>query len=157
MKETTISGWFMTLNVPPKSGDVFDATCDTIFTTLGDVYPSPSSPTGSVAVGSPLSGNYTIPGGTFATLADAFNAFSTRGISASVNFNVTSGHIEQAPATPGGLLLNASSTCASYTSPTKTLTIQKNGGGANPLVYAPLGGLAYPNNTLIGKALEMVS
>lgn len=69
-------------------------------------------------------------------LASAITDLNTSGILGSVIINVPGAYTETAPA--GGYLLGSAVLNAS-TSATSTLTIQKNGGGANPLLTAPVG------------------
>lgn len=82
----------------------------------------------------PLNGTYAIPGD-FATINDAAISLNTNGISGPVVFNVAAGHSETAPAgsaTPGGILFGV----ITGTSSVNTITFQKAGAGANPIVFA---------------------
>ncbi|HLP65483.1 T9SS sorting signal type C domain-containing protein [Flavobacterium sp.] len=84
----------------------------------------------------PLSGTYAIPGD-FATINDAALSLNANGISGSVVFNVAANHLETAPAgssatVPGGIVFGV----IAGTSATSTVTFQKSGSGANPLVTA---------------------
>jgi hypothetical protein len=72
----------------------------------------------------------------YTNLAAAITALNTSGISGAVVINVPAGWTETAPS--GGYLLGSSTLNAS-TSATNTLTIQKSGSGANPLLTAPVG------------------
>src|SRR5437899_1796345 len=69
-------------------------------------------------------------------LASAVTDLNTVGISGAVIINVPAGYTETAPA--GGYLLGSTILNAS-TSGVNTLTIQKSGAGANPLLTAPTG------------------
>jgi hypothetical protein len=105
-----------------------------LFTTIA--YSSLSEGKSSVIAMVPLSGTYFIPGD-FATINDAALSLNTNGISGPVVFNVASNHSETAPAgigasVPGGIIFGN----ISGTSSTNTITFQKNGVGANPLVVA---------------------
>lgn len=84
----------------------------------------------------PLSGTYAIPGD-FPTINDAALSLNTNGISGAVIFNVAANHTETAPAgssatVPGGIVFGV----VSGASATNTITFQKSGLGANPLVTA---------------------
>jgi len=80
-------------------------------------------------------GTYTIPGD-YNTIADAVTALNTQGISGRVTFNVAAGYTETAPT--GGVILGSTTLNATLSS-VKTLTIQKFGVGANPVITAPVG------------------
>ena len=84
----------------------------------------------------PLSGTYTIPGD-FASINAAANSLNVNGVSGPVLFNVVANHTETAPAgssaaLPGGIIFGN----ISGTSATNTITFQKSGAGANPLITA---------------------
>jgi trimeric autotransporter adhesin len=86
----------------------------------------------------PLSGTYYIPGD-FATINDAALSLNLNGISGPVIFNVAANHTETAPSgisavSPGGIVFGN----ISGTNATNTITFQKNGVGANPIVTAGL-------------------
>jgi hypothetical protein len=87
------------------------------------------------ALAVPVTGTKTI-GVDYVTLASAITDLNTNGISGNVIINIPSGYTETAPA--GGYLLG-SATLNGSTSATATLTIQKSGATANPLLTAPLG------------------
>ncbi|GAA4466461.1 hypothetical protein GCM10023093_20650 [Nemorincola caseinilytica] len=72
----------------------------------------------------------------YPTLASAITDLNTMGIAGAVTINVPAGHTEVAPA--GGYVLGSAVLNASI-SATATLTIQKSGTGANPLLTAPVG------------------
>lgn len=78
----------------------------------------------SSSIAQPLSGNYTIPG-SYATISAAVTALNTNGISGWVVFNVAAGYTESITAP---ILLTATGTAAN------TITFQKSGAGANPLI-----------------------
>lgn len=84
----------------------------------------------------PLSGTYSIPGD-FASINDAALSLNTNGISGPVLFNVAANHTETAPSgtsttITGGIIFRI----VAGTSATNTITFQKNGTGANPLITA---------------------
>ncbi len=82
-----------------------------------------------------LSGTYTIPG-SYSTVASAINDLNTQGISASVTILVSAGYTETV--TAGGFSLYATGTS------TSSITFQKSGIGANPLLIAYSTGTAIP-------------
>lgn len=100
------------------------------------VYSSKIEEKNPVTTLAPMSGTYFIPGD-FATINDAAISLNANGISGAVVFNVAANHTETAPAgtsatTTGGIIFgNITGTSAS-----NTITFQKNGAGANPLVTA---------------------
>ncbi|MFM2207317.1 MAG: hypothetical protein RL213_1292, partial [Bacteroidota bacterium] len=100
------------------------------------------SATGSITVGgAPLSGSYTIGGagcGNFTTLASAVSHLSTYGVSGNVTINLPAGFTETAPV--GGYQLNMCGLAAGLRSgPSQTITFQKSGSGANPILTAYVG------------------
>lgn len=82
-----------------------------------------------------VSGPKTI-GVDYPDLAAAITALNTSGVSGPVTINVPGGYTETAPS--GGYLLGSTTLNASMSS-TNTLTIQKSGAGADPLLTAPVG------------------
>jgi hypothetical protein len=76
-------------------------------------------------------------GGDYPTLDAAITDLNGIGISGNVIINVPAGWTETAPT--GGYLLGSATLNASVTS-SATLTIQKSGTGADPLLTAPVGG-----------------
>ncbi|MFA5405353.1 MAG: hypothetical protein WC358_10500, partial [Ignavibacteria bacterium] len=83
-----------------------------------------------------LSGTYSIPSGSFPTIASAVTALNTYGIAGAVTFNVAAGYTETAPVEGfklGSDILNAT------TSSTNKIIFQKSDAGANPLVTAQIG------------------
>jgi parallel beta-helix repeat protein len=115
--------------------NVADATCDTVVAGIAYL-PSPSAPAGSRMIKAPLSGAYTVssvatPGcTTYTSIRDAVADVNTLGVSGPVTFNVAAGHTE----TSANIVLQTSTTNA-----TNTLTFQKSGSGANPLITAAAG------------------
>ncbi len=85
-------------------------------------------------VGAQVTGTKTI-GTEYATIAAAIADLNTNGISGSVVINVPAGYAETAPA--GGFLLGSATLNA--TAATGTLTFQKSGTGANPVLTANAG------------------
>ncbi|HTO36467.1 MAG TPA: hypothetical protein VLZ72_09515, partial [Flavobacterium sp.] len=84
----------------------------------------------------PLSGVYSIPGD-YNTISEAAIDLNDFGISGWVVFNVQAGHTEIAPSgisstLPGGITFGSISGASS----SNTITFQKSGSGANPLVTA---------------------
>lgn len=78
---------------------------------------------------SQLNGSYTIPG-SYATISAAVTALNTSGVSGPVVFNVAAGHTET----------SANITLTNTTpNSTNTVTFQKSGAGANPLITAAAG------------------
>lgn len=90
---------------------------------------------------SPLNGAYTIGGtacGEFSSLNNAVRHFNRGGVSGNVTWNVPAGYSEVAPA--GGFQLSTCGLASGLkTGPAQTLTIQKSGAGANPVLGAPVG------------------
>jgi trimeric autotransporter adhesin len=82
-----------------------------------------------------VSGTKTI-GVDYATLAAAIADLNAVGVNGNVVINVPAGYTETAPV--GGFLLGSSTLNAS-TSATNTLTIQKSGAGANPVLSSQVG------------------
>lgn len=72
----------------------------------------------------------------YTTLAAAITDLNAVGVSGAVTINVPAGYTETAPA--GGYVLGSTALNAT-TSASNTLTIQKSGAGANPLLTAPVG------------------
>ena len=85
--------------------------------------------------GAQVTGTKTI-GVDYPTLAAAVTDLNTNGISGAVTINIPSGYTETAPA--GGYLLG-STVLNSTATATNTLTFQKSGPGADPLLTAPVG------------------
>lgn len=87
---------------------------------------------------SQMAGLYTVPG-TFSTIGQAINNINTYGITGPVTIDITAGHTETA--TAGGYSL--------YTvvggSSLNTVTFQKSGIGANPMIYSYMG-IATPSS-----------
>lgn len=77
----------------------------------------------------PLSGTYTIPG-SYPTIAAAIADLNAQGVSGPVVFNVAAGHTETAV----NLVLSTTTPTATY-----TVTFQKSGAGANPLITSGVG------------------
>lgn len=76
-------------------------------------------------------GNYYVPSVCYPTIASFVSALNAGTVSCAVVCNVAAGHTETAPA--GGINLTQTGTAAN------TITFIKNGVGANPIVYAPVG------------------
>ena len=72
-----------------------------------------------------LSGSYTIPGAPFATIKAAVDSLNLVGSTGGVTFNVTAGYTESITAP---ITVTATGTAGN------TITFQRSGGGANPLV-----------------------
>ncbi|MFN5347875.1 MAG: beta strand repeat-containing protein, partial [Bacteroidota bacterium] len=90
--------------------------------------------------GSALNGTYSIGAGcgSFPTVASAITHLNNYGVSGNVTINVPAGYTETAPA--GGYQLKMCALAANLqTGPTQTLTIEKSGSGANPVLTAPVG------------------
>ena len=84
----------------------------------------------------PMSGTYAIPGD-FATINDAAISLNANGIMGHVIFNVAANHTETAPSgtsatVTGGIIFGN----IAGTSALSTITFQKTGSGANPLITA---------------------
>src|SRR5436190_1796398 len=86
-----------------------------------------------------MSGGYSVPGA-FSTVASAIASLNTSGVSGPVTIDILAGYTETVPV--GGYTLTATGTT------TSTITFQKNGIGANPLLIAYSGGTAVPNSAL---------
>ena len=98
--------------------------------------------------GAALSGTYAIGAGcgSFSNLANAVNHLNTYGVSGNVVFNVPAGYTETAPV--GGYQLKMCALAANVQSgPTRTITFQKSGAGANPVITSFVG-----TSTKIGRA-----
>ena len=82
-----------------------------------------------------LSGVYTIPG-SYPTIAAAVTAVNAVGVSGHVYFNIDAGHTENAPV--GGIVLQFAGgvLVGNQSNAAQTITFQKSGAGANPLINA---------------------
>ena len=76
-------------------------------------------------------GDYYIPSACYPTIESFVSALNVGSVSCNVVCYVAAGHAETAPA--GGINLTQTGTA------TKTITFIRNGVGANPVVYAPIG------------------
>ena len=92
----------------------------------------------------PLSGIYTINSSiaasctNFISFKNALTALNTYGVAGNVTFDVSAGHTETAPT--GGLQVNMCGLSPSLQSgATQTITFQKSGAGANPVITAQVG------------------
>lgn len=91
------------------------------------------------AFATPLTGAYSIPSTCIPDIATAVALLNANGMSGNVTFNVAAGHTENAPL--GGINLNMTSLAVGLQpSATQTLTFQRAGAGANPIIYSPAGG-----------------
>lgn len=86
-----------------------------------------------------LSGVYAVPG-TYTSIGSILTALNTYGITGPVTVNISAGYTETVSA--GGYSL----TNVVGTSSINTITFQKSGAGANPLLVAPTGGTATPTS-----------
>jgi len=124
--------FWVTYDIKPGAvvGDSVDAQCDSLIGsgTMGGRVPTTVAPAGSRPVGSPLCGNYTIPG-SFPTIAAAINALNTIPVTCPVVFNVAAGYTE----TAANLVITGTGTAVN------TVTFRKSGSGANPLITAGVG------------------
>ncbi|MCX7878156.1 MAG: hypothetical protein N2510_05870, partial [Ignavibacteria bacterium] len=82
---------------------------------------------------SQLSGTYTIPG-SYATILAAITDLNTQGVSGHVTFNIAAGHVE----TGANYIINVT---GPKPNATRTVTFQKSGSGANPLIQTTAAGL----------------
>lgn len=82
-----------------------------------------------------LSGAYNVPA-TYTSIAAAINDLNTLGISGSVTINIAAGYTETAP--NGGYTLTATGNS------TASITFQKSGAGANPLITSYTTGVGTP-------------
>ena len=76
-------------------------------------------------------GDYYVPSVCYPTINSFVNALNSGSVSCDVVCYVATGHSETAPV--GGINLTQTGTAAN------TITFQKIGGGANPIIYAPVG------------------
>lgn len=76
-------------------------------------------------------GSYYVPSTCYPTINSFVTALNAGTVSCSVTCYVAAGHTETAPA--GGITLTQTGTAGS------TITFIKNGAGANPVIYAPVG------------------
>ncbi|MBL7930523.1 MAG: hypothetical protein JNL60_01390, partial [Bacteroidia bacterium] len=88
-----------------------------------------------------IAGTFSVPG-TFPTIAAAITTLNTMGVAGHVTIYVSAGHTETA--TAGGYKLYTIAGAAS----TAQVTFQKNGVGANPIIYAYSGGAATPTSSV---------
>lgn len=86
-----------------------------------------------------MSGSYAVPA-TFTSIAAAINSLNAVGVSGPVSIDIAAGYTETAVV--GGYTLNAIVGASS----TNTITFQKSGAGANPIIYAYAGGTATPGS-----------
>ena len=91
----------------------------------------------SFAAKAQMSGTYTVPG-SYPTISAAVNALNSQGINGPVTINVNAGHTETVA---GTIILNTSGTA------TNTITIQKSGIGANPVITAMPNGIQLTTST----------
>ncbi len=89
----------------------------------------------------PLSGSYSVPG-SYASIAAAITDLNSNGVSGPVTIDVAAGYTETSPV--GGYTLNA----ITGASGANTITFQKSGAGANPLVSAYAGGVGTPTSNI---------
>ncbi|MEZ5013141.1 MAG: hypothetical protein R2794_02515 [Chitinophagales bacterium] len=76
-------------------------------------------------------GDYYVPSSCYPTISDFVNALNGGSVSCAVICHVAAGHTETAPL--GGINLTQTGTAAN------TITFVKEGAGANPVIYAPIG------------------
>ena len=88
-----------------------------------------------------LSGTYSVPA-TYTSIAAAINVLNTLGVSGAVTIHVAAGYTETA--VTGGYTLNTITGASSVNS----ITFQKNGVGANPIIFAYTGGTATPGSAV---------
>ncbi len=86
-----------------------------------------------------ISGVFTVPG-SYTSVAAAISDLNTQGVNGAVTINVAAGYTETAPV--GGFTLTATGTIAN------TITFQKSGIGANPLITAYTGGTGTPGSAV---------
>lgn len=96
-----------------------------------------------------LSGSYSVPG-TYTSLGAAINALNLYGVNGAVTINISSGYTETVSA--GGYNLNPVVGSSSL----NTITFQKSGAGANPLLIAYSGGTATPASALQDGVLRII-
>lgn len=124
------------VNSGASACNVLDATLDSAIAGGTGYASSPSSPSGARYIKSALSGTYTVSNvgtpscTTYLSIADAFADLTTLGVAGPVTFNVAAGHTE----TGINMLLSTTTSNA-----TNTITFQKSGSGANPLITAGTG------------------
>jgi hypothetical protein len=94
-----------------------------------------------------LSGTVTIPG-IYATLANAIADINLQGVNGPLVVNITAGYTETAPV--GGFSLTATGTLAN------TITFQKSGAGANPLLTAYATGTATPGSAVQDGVFKLI-
>ena len=97
-----------------------------------------------VLAGGPLNGTYTVNSaagnacGTFNSLANVITHLNTYGVSGNVTVNLPAGFTETAPA--GGYQLKMCALASNLQSgPTRSITFQKSGTGANPILTSFVG------------------
>lgn len=123
--------FWLAYDVPSTApiGDSVDAECTSI--TVADTARTPSitAPPGKRRIdGTVLCGTYSIPGN-YASIAAAIADLNSKGLSCPVVFNVAAGWRE----TAANLVINMTGTV------TNTVTFQKSGIGANPIIDAGVG------------------
>lgn len=137
--------FWVTYDVPgtATTSDFVDAECNSI--TVGSSFtPTVQAPAGNRQIlGSTLCGTYTIPG-SYATIAAAITDLNLRGISCPVVFNVAAGYTETMPS--GGYTITVPSANS-----TNTITFQKSGAGANPLISTTAAGLGTTTTSSYGS------
>ncbi|MCC7233443.1 MAG: hypothetical protein IT242_10900, partial [Bacteroidia bacterium] len=99
----------------------------------------------------PMSGTYTVGSGSscpdYATIAAVIADLNSRGVGGNVIVNIPAGYTETAPDT-GFQLTFCTLPDSVKPNTNQTLTFQKNGAGTNPLITAPLWGVAGSNDAI---------
>ncbi len=132
----------------PSAADIIAGTVTLTLTTddpdgAGDCIPAVASLTLTIT-SDPLSGTYTVDAAqpasctNFVSIASAIANLNTRGISGNVLINVAANHTETAPV--DGLTINQCALASGLRSGAlQTITFQKSGVGANPVITANAG------------------
>ena len=148
-----VNYFWLTYDIAPGAtpGNVVDAQCNSI--TAGGVHiPSTVAPPGTrpiAPIPAPLCGIKNIPGD-YPTLTAAFSDINFAGITCPTILNVAAGHTESN--------VNLTLTCASNApNSINTLTIRKNGAGANPLLTAGVGSSTTVDGIIILNGVKYVT
>lgn len=94
-------------------------------------------------------GNYYVPSVCYPTIASFVTAINVGSVSCNVVCNVAAGHTETAPV--GGINLTRTGTAAN------TITFIKNGIGANPIIYAPVGTVVFDATDLFADGIFSIN
>ncbi|MFN8277778.1 MAG: hypothetical protein U0T84_09855 [Chitinophagales bacterium] len=150
--------FFLTYDIPcaATTANLVDAECNSVTVNGVATTPGVQAPAGNRTIIGPLNGNYYVAasGGDYTSLQLAVADLNSRGISGNTWINVPAGWTET-NVLSRGTILNFSATCpGSQPTAAQRLYIQKNGSGANPVLFAATGSAATPATTAAATSLD---